>query len=91
MTTYQDVRRQVENLTPDEQLRLLKELAVMVRRPMLVKPKHRLLKELAVMVRRPMLVKPKHSIMELEGLGKEIWNGLDAQEYVNQERASWNG
>jgi hypothetical protein len=28
MTTYQDVRRQVENLTPDEQLRLLKELAV---------------------------------------------------------------
>jgi hypothetical protein len=50
-----------------------------------------LLKELAVMVRRPMLVKPKHSIMELEGLGKEIWNGLDAQEYVNQERASWNG
>jgi predicted nucleic acid-binding protein len=67
MTTYQDVRRQVENLTPDEQLRLLKELAVMVR--------------------RPMLVKPKHSIMELEGLGKEIWNGLDAQEYVNQERS----
>jgi len=28
MTTYQDVRRQVENLTPDEQLRLSKELAV---------------------------------------------------------------
>jgi hypothetical protein len=28
MTTYQDVRQQVENLTPDEQLRLLKELAV---------------------------------------------------------------
>ncbi|MDJ0540525.1 MAG: PIN domain-containing protein [Microcystis sp. M53603_WE2] len=28
LTTYQDVRRQVENLTPDEQLRLLKELAV---------------------------------------------------------------
>jgi hypothetical protein len=30
-------------------------------------------------------------MMELEGLGKEIWQGLDAQEYVNQERASWNG
>lgn len=28
MTTYQDVRQQVENLTPDEQLRLSKELAV---------------------------------------------------------------
>ena len=71
MTAYQDVRRQVENLTPDEQLRLLEELAVMVR--------------------RRMVIKPNRSIMELEGLGKEIWSGLDAQEYVNQERASWNG
>ncbi len=31
-----------------------------------------------------------HSIMELEGLGAEIWNGIDAQEYVRQERASWD-
>jgi hypothetical protein len=29
--------------------------------------------------------------MELEGLGKEIWQGIDAQDYVNQERDSWNG
>jgi hypothetical protein len=71
MATYQDIRRQVENLTPDEQLRLLEELAAMVR--------HRI------------IMKPKRSIMELEGLGKETWQGLDAQEYVNQERASWNG
>jgi hypothetical protein len=34
---------------------------------------------------------PEHSIMELCGLGKEIWQGIDAQEYVNRERASWNG
>jgi len=34
---------------------------------------------------------PKRSIMELEGLGKEIWDGIDAQDYVNQERDSWNG
>ncbi|MBW4579006.1 MAG: hypothetical protein KME42_05440 [Tildeniella nuda ZEHNDER 1965/U140] len=66
MATYQDVRRQVETLTPDEQLRLLEALAVMVR--------------------CRVLVKPKRSIMELEGLGKETWQGLDAQEYVNQER-----
>ncbi len=71
MATYQDICRQVENLTPDEQLRLLEELVVMVR--------------------RRMLVKPKRSMMELEGLGKETWHGLDAQEYINQERASWNG
>ncbi len=30
------------------------------------------------------------SIMELQGLGKELWQGMDAQEYVKQERASWD-
>jgi hypothetical protein len=29
--------------------------------------------------------------MELRGLGAEIWDGIDAQEYVIRERASWNG
>ncbi len=28
----------------------------------------------------------KHSIMELEGLGREIWEGIDAQEYLDQLR-----
>ncbi len=31
------------------------------------------------------------SILALQGLGKGIWNGIDAQEYVDRERASWNG
>ncbi|MBD2104948.1 hypothetical protein [Leptolyngbya sp. FACHB-261] len=70
MTTCQDIRRQVENLKPDEQLRLLAGLAGIVS--------------------RRMAPKPKYSIMELEGLGKEIWQGIDAQEYVDQERDSWN-
>jgi hypothetical protein len=39
MATYQDIRRQVESLTPDEQLRLLEELAVIVHRRILIKPK----------------------------------------------------
>jgi hypothetical protein len=34
---------------------------------------------------------PRRSILELQGLGKEIWEGIDAQEYVNSERSSWNG
>ena len=33
----------------------------------------------------------RRSILELEGLGKEVWNGIDAQRYVDEERASWNG
>ena len=32
---------------------------------------------------------PCRSITELRGLGKEMWQGQDAQEYVNQERDSW--
>jgi len=31
------------------------------------------------------------SIAVLQGLGREIWRGLDAQEYVNRERSAWNG
>ena len=32
----------------------------------------------------------KHSVMELAGLGAEIWEGVDAQEYVNQLRDEWD-
>ena len=30
-------------------------------------------------------------LSELRGLGKEIWKGIDAQEYVNQLRNEWDG
>ena len=38
-------------------------------------------------------VEPVHqtrSLLELEGLGAEIWAGMDAQEYVNQLRSEWD-
>lgn len=35
-------------------------------------------------------VKPKRSLMELHGLGAEIWQGVDAQEYVNELRQEWD-
>jgi len=34
--------------------------------------------------------KGKHSVMELEGLGANIWKQIDAQEYVRKERESWD-
>ncbi len=70
MSSYSEIIQQVQQLTPDEQLRLLKELAGLVRRQATTRP---------------------HSIFELEGLGKELWQGINAQEYVNRERDSWNG
>jgi hypothetical protein len=32
---------------------------------------------------------PRRSITELHGLGKEIWEGVDAQDYVDQLRDEW--
>ena len=29
------------------------------------------------------------NIYDIKGVGKEVWEGIDAQEYVNKERASW--
>jgi hypothetical protein len=29
-------------------------------------------------------------LSELRGLGKEIWEGIDAQQYVNQLRREWD-
>jgi hypothetical protein len=31
-----------------------------------------------------------HSLLELEGLGEELWRGIDAQEYVNELRREWD-
>ena len=32
----------------------------------------------------------KRSILELRGLGKEIWHGVDAQQYVDSLRKEWD-
>ncbi|MCI0387995.1 MAG: hypothetical protein MOB07_04410 [Acidobacteria bacterium] len=34
--------------------------------------------------------RPKRSVLELKGLGAEIWEGIDAQEYVNELRREWD-
>lgn len=52
-----------------------------------------LLEDLAAMIRQRVAAnaEPTHSLMELEGLGAELWEGIDAQKYVEEERKSWNG
>lgn len=32
----------------------------------------------------------ERSLLELEGVGAELWEGVDAQEYVNALRAEWD-
>lgn len=48
-----------------------------------------LLETLSRMVRDQVTETGQHSIMELEGLGAEIWQDVDAQTYVDQERDTW--
>jgi hypothetical protein len=71
INVYNDVLRRVQGLSPDDQLRLLEDVASLVRR------------QVATPARR-------RSILELRGLGKEVWQDIDAQDYVDQERASWS-
>lgn len=34
--------------------------------------------------------KKKSSIMQLEGLGADMWEGINANDYVQKERESWS-
>ena len=69
-TEYYKVLKRMHRLTPAEQQRLLEDLAALVQRKVLPKPR---------------------SVLDLQGLGKDIWSGIDAQEYVDKERTIWNG
>jgi hypothetical protein len=51
----------------------------------------RLISDLAEHLRLQATPENRISILELQGLGKEIWKDLDAQEYVDRERNSWDG
>ncbi len=35
-------------------------------------------------------LRPKRRITELRGLGKELWQGVDAQAYVDNLRREWD-
>ncbi|MDL2260462.1 hypothetical protein LJB99_06295 [Deltaproteobacteria bacterium OttesenSCG-928-K17] len=52
-----------------------------------------LLIDLAAQLRRPLTPQNpgRPSLNELQGLFKGVWDGQDAQDYVNRERDSWIG
>ena len=51
----------------------------------------RLISQLAERLRTHASRQMHTSILDLQGLGKDIWGGRDAQEYVDHERSTWNG
>lgn len=77
--TYEEVLTNATQLRPIEQRRLLGHLAALLNEtPPLA-------------VRDAADQEPVHSILELDGLGAEVWEGVDPDEYVRTERASWRG
>ena len=50
-----------------------------------------LLEKIAALIRRRTTAKTRRSILELQGVGKSIWKDIDAQQYIDKERESWNG
>ena len=48
--------------------------------------------EVTYILEQTLLAQPLHrrSLLELRGLGKEIWKEIDAATYVRRERDSWD-
>ena len=42
----------------------------------------------AIIMKKSKVKKPL-SLKDLKGLGKEIWKGVDIEDYINKERESW--
>ncbi len=70
----------VKNL-PDGLYRKLKARAKRERRSVA--------QEVTVLLAQALEPAPPVSILELRGLGKELWKGVDAATHVKNERAGW--
>lgn len=75
-SSYETVLREVESLSETEQLRLVAQVSERLHRHASSESSAR---------------ESSTSILDLQGLGSDIWQGQDAQDYVNHERSSWNG
>lgn len=53
--------------------------------------KLRLVETLAAQLRDDIASLKSHRVTEFRGIGRASWDGTDAQEYVNRERAAWDG
>jgi hypothetical protein len=51
----------------------------------------RLMEQMVATLRRQMGTGEARRITELKGLGKEIWQDVDVQRYIDEERDSWTG
>jgi hypothetical protein len=66
------------------------ELALQIAEKLSPEERVRLARELAEPREEDREPKERLSIMELKGLGKETWEGIDTDAYIKAERDSWD-
>jgi len=56
------------------------------------KNKFEILEKLVILIKTGIRKKSayKCSLLDLEGLGRELWKNVDIRKYINTERDSWN-
>ncbi|HEV2121954.1 MAG TPA: hypothetical protein VGW38_04150 [Chloroflexota bacterium] len=81
---YEEVLDKARQLNPVDQLRLVEALAATLREQRAAAEQPQSAQEQAE------APKKTRSIMELRGLGKELWRSIDSTEYLRQERDSWD-
>jgi uncharacterized protein (DUF488 family) len=69
---YSSLISKVKELSLHDQIRLLEQIASLVR--------HRTEDDTCV-----------HSIFEMRGKNKQVWESIDVNKYINDERQSWDG
>lgn len=50
----------------------------------------RLREELKILIRQRRSAEPLYDVRDFEGIGHGTWSGVDIDEYIRQERASWD-
>lgn len=55
------------------------------------KKQHRsVAQEVTHILEQVLVQRPRVSLLELQGLGREVWEGVDAAKHVKRARASWD-
>jgi len=50
----------------------------------------RLVEDLVANIRLQNIALPKnHNVMEFRGMAKQLWEGVDVEKYIDEERNSW--
>jgi hypothetical protein len=82
-----------QELTPEEQIQLLADLAASVRDFQIAQKSQqgRFTPSAVTEQDSQAAQEPEHTFLELRGLGKELWRSVDVDQYLEEERNSWDG